>query len=55
MQDPLTVSMRLLTHAVSTRPAGPTLSAIFAIDEEVIPGAPCPVVAALTVFKYTAA
>lgn len=44
----------LLTHAVSTRPARPTLSTVSATNEEVVPGAPCAIVTALTVLKYTA-
>lgn len=41
-------------HAISTGPARPTLGAVFASNEEVIPWAPCPIVTALTVLKYTA-
>lgn len=54
MQDPPTGGIKRLTHAISARPAGPTLSAVFSTNEEVIPGAPCPVVTAPTVLKYTA-
>lgn len=46
--------IKRLTHAISARPAGPTLRAVFSTNEEVIPGAPCPVVTAPTVLKYTA-
>lgn len=53
MQDLLSGRMRL-THAISTRPARSTLSAVSATNKEVVPGAPCPVVTALTVLKYTA-
>lgn len=41
-------------HAVSTRPAWTTLSAVFPINKEVVLGAPCPIVATLTVLKNTA-
>lgn len=41
-------------HAVSTRPARPALGAVFASNEEVVLGAPCPIVTALTVLEYTA-
>lgn len=46
--------IKKLTHAVSTRPARSTFCAVFAINEEIIPGAPCPIVAAFTVLKYAA-
>lgn len=46
---------KTLTHAISTRPARPTLGAVPATNKEVIPGAPCPIVTALTVLKHTAA
>lgn len=54
MQDPLSGRMKRLTHAISTRPARSTLSAVSATNKEVVPGAPCPVVTALTVLKHTA-
>lgn len=44
-----------LTHAVATGPARPTLRAEFPTDEEVVPGPPRAVVAALAVLKYAAA
>lgn len=43
-----------LTHAVSTGPARPTLRAVFAADEEVVPGLPRAVVTAPAVLKYAA-
>lgn len=43
-----------LTHAVSTRPAGATLSTVLAIDEEVVAGTPRSVVAPPTVLKDAA-
>lgn len=43
-----------LTHTVSTGPARSTLGAVFTTDEEVIPGSPRAVVAALAVLKYAA-
>lgn len=46
--------VKRLTHAVSARPSGPTLGAVAASDEEVIPGAPCSIVTALTILKHTA-
>jgi len=45
----------VLTQAVPPRPAWATLGAEFPSDEEVVSRAPGPVVAALTVLKYTAA
>lgn len=54
MQDLQIGRMTRLTQAISTRPTRPTLSAVFATNEEVIPGAPCSIVTALTVLKYTA-
>lgn len=44
-----------LTHAVSPGPTRPTLRAVFTTDEEVVPGPPRAVVAALAVLKYAAA
>lgn len=41
-------------HAITPGPTGPTLGAVFASNEEVVPGAPRPVVTALTVLKYAA-
>lgn len=43
-----------LTHAISARPSGPTLGAVAATYKEVIPGAPCSIVAALAILKHTA-
>lgn len=47
-------TMKRLTHAISARPSGPTLGAVAATYKEVIPGAPCSIVAALTILKHTA-
>lgn len=49
-----TGKMKKLTHAVSTRPAGTTLSTVFSINKEIILGSPCPIITALTVLENTA-
>lgn len=54
MQDRLIGRLKRLTHAISTRPARPTLSTVLATNEEIVPGAPCSIVTALTVLKYAA-
>lgn len=48
------ITGKRLTHAISARPSGPTLGAVAATYEEVIPGAPCSIVTALTILKHTA-
>jgi len=50
----LTGMMKRLTHAISSRPTGTTLSTVFAFNEKVILWAPCPIVTAPTVLKNTA-
>lgn len=46
--------MKRLTHAISARPSGPTLGAVAATYKEVVPRAPCSIVAALAILKHTA-
>lgn len=46
--------LKRLTHAVSTRPAGATLSTVLAIDEEVVTGTPRSVVTPPAVLKDAA-
>lgn len=44
-----------LTQTVTTRPPRTALSTVLALDEEVVPRPPCPIIAPLAVFKYAAA
>lgn len=46
--------VKRLTHAISARPSRPTLGAVAASHKEVVPGAPRPIVTALTILKHTA-
>lgn len=54
MQDPLSGWIKRLTHAISARPARPTLRTVSATNKEVIPRAPCPIVTTFAVLKDTA-